>query len=266
MHHRRPVFLLGFCLIFLGSVLTVTAKNTHLKASEIQSIFNQSKYAGLHTAAKEFYLSEDEKLVIALCNLVRYDAKAFISEIIIPSGIDTSKPECSNLLKVLQNHKGTFPLMPAFSLYKSSSFHAKDMGATGQSGHHSSDGKAFKERIQNYFPSNTGFAENYYQGSGDPVDIVLSFLLEKGENGNEYRKNLLSENLHYIGISITPHRKNCTNAVLDFAQKPQMATASKSKHQQTEVYWRDCPKGTKISTRRKSGGFSFSSIFGGRRK
>jgi hypothetical protein len=232
----------------------------------IQNIFNAPRYSGLNTAAKEFYLSQEEKLVVALCNLARYDAHAFIREVIIPSGADTSSPEFSRMLKTLRQHKSTFPLMPAFSLYKSSLVHARDMGMSGQAGHNSSDGKSFSERIQQYFPSHTTVAENYYQGGGEPLDIVLSFLMEKGENGKEYSTNILSDKLHYIGVSIQPHRKNCNNAVLDFAQKPNIAATRNRKKDDMEVYWKDCPKGTKVSSRRKSGSFFLSSIFGRRRR
>ena len=156
--------------------------------------------------------------------------------------------------------------MPAFSLYKSSLVHARDMGMSGKSGHNSSDGKSLSERIQQYFPSNTTVAENYYQGGGEPLDIVLSFLMEKGENGKEYSTNILSDKLHYIGVSIQPHRKNCNNAVLDFAQKPNVAATRNRKKDDMEVYWKDCPKGIKVSSRRRSGSFFLSSIFGRRRK
>jgi uncharacterized protein YkwD len=253
-------------ILFLGRQKTVSGHQGTLKPAEIQNLFAQTRFNGLHTAAKEFYLSEEEKLVIALCNLARYDGQAFIREVILPSGIDTSLPEINGLLAELRRQKSVFPLMPAFSLHKSALVHAKDMGLSGKAGHHSSDGKPFQDRIQQFFPANTHLAENYYQGTGDPFDIVMAFLLEKGERGKEYRRNLFSEQLHYIGISIQPHRKTCSNAVLDFAQKPQTAVTSMSKKRNsTEVYWRDCPTGTKVSTRRKSGGFSFSSLFGRRR-
>ena len=258
-----------FVVIFFlaaGRNLVEAAPKVLFNKAGIQNIFSAPRFAGLHTAAKEFYLSEDEKLVVALCNLARYDARAFINEIIIPSGTDTSAQEFGRLLQTLRQHKSTFPLMPAFSLYKSSLVHARDMGMSGKTGHNSSDGKSFSERIQQYFSSNTTVAENYYQGSGEPLDIVLSFLMEKGENGKEYSTNILSDKLHYIGVSIQPHRKNCNNAVLDFAQKPNVAATRNRKKDDMEVYWKDCPKGIKVSSRRKSGSFFLSSIFGRRRK
>jgi hypothetical protein len=130
----------------------------------------------------------------------------------------------------------------------------------------SSSGVKFEDRVKQFFPASAFVAENYYQGSGEPVDIVMSFLLEKGEQGRIYRTNLLSEDIHYIGISIQPHRTRCSNAVLDLARKPNLAaTDLPKKKQPSEIYWKECPKGTKISVKRKSGGFSLFSLFGGRR-
>lgn len=237
-----------------------------LSGQSLKTLFLQEKYAGLHTAAREFYLSENEKYVVALCNLVRYDPQGFIREVMIPSDIDTGAAEVSHLIRALQNQKRLFPLIPAFSLYKSSLVHAKDMGFNGLQGHVSSSGIKFEDRVRQFFPSSAFVAENYYQGSGEPVDIVMSFLLEKGEHGRIYRTNLLSEDIHYIGISIQPHRTRCSNAVLDFARKPNLAaTEMPKKKQPSEIYWKDCPKGTKISVKRKSGSFSLFSLFGGRK-
>ena len=234
----------------------------------LKTLFSSPKFSSLNTAAKEFYLSDDEKQVVALFNLARYDSKTFIKEVILNSGYDTSISEVSDLIKEFKNRKSIFPLMPAFSLFKAAMMHAKDMGESGLTGHHSSDGKNYQDRIHQYVTSNTLIAENYLVGSGDPVDVVMSFLLQKGENGTEYKRNILDENIHYIGISIKPHRLNCSNTVVDFARKPiiPVASAGLRKKNAVEVYWKDCPTGTKISTKRKSGGFSLSNIFRGRRK
>lgn len=265
MHKYLRYLLVIGLLSGAGFNLKALGHYGQFSSSQVESIFTSEKYAGLHTGAKEFYLSQDEKLVIALCNLARFDSRAFIREVIIPAGTDTTDVEIAQLLTRLRNQKSIFPLMPAFSLYKAAMVHAKDMGLSGKGGHHSSDGRNFQNRIQQFFPSNAGMAENYYQGAGDPFDIVMSFLLGKGEKGDMYRVNILSESLHYIGVSIQPHRKTCNNAVLDFAQKPQTAASAMAKRKPTEVYWKDCPKGTKIETKRKSAGFWLTSLFSRRR-
>lgn len=250
--------------IFSGNCFSVRAA---FPKEELTRVFANPRYSGLSTASKEFYLSDDEKWVVALCNLARYEGKIFVQEILLKSDIDTSAPEVKQLIGLLNSQKSTFPLMPAFSLYKSASVHAKDMGVSGNTGHVSSTGMSYGDRIQQFFPSKAGFAENYYAGSADPVEVVLNLLLGKGDEGIAYRNNILSAEIHYVGVSIQPHKKLCSNAVLDFAKKPQVSAISKAqKKDNMEVYWKDCPTGTKVSTRKKSGGFSFLSLFGGRRK
>jgi uncharacterized protein YkwD len=259
--YGKIVFLIGTVYLLLSSPSAFG-----LSGQSLKNLFGQGKYAGLHTAAKEFYMSENEKYVVALCNLVRFDPRGFLRDVILSADLDTNQSDIKNLMSELKVRKSVFPLMPAFSLYKSSFIHAKDMGFSGLEGHTGSNGQKFEERVRQFFPSSAFIAENYYQGSGEPVDIVMSFLLEKGEQGKAYRNNLLSEDIHYIGISIQPHRSRCTNAVLDFARKPNLASTSLPKKKDpSEIYWKDCPKGTKIVTKRKSGGFSLLNLFGGRK-
>lgn len=238
-----------------------------IRSEQVSYLFSQPAFLPLHTASKEFYLSDDEKLTVALINLARFSPRTFIQEIILKSDFDTNQTEMASLLSRLKSQKSTYPLMPAFSLFKSALVHSKEMGKLGGSGHKGTDGKTYKERIGQYFSAPTLFEENYYQGSGEPVDVVIQMLLGQGEYGPKYRDNLLSNELHYIGISIQPHRTKCTNVVLDFAQRPTIASnTGNRKREKTEVYWRDCPTGTKVDSPKKSGGFSFGSLFGSRHK
>jgi hypothetical protein len=257
-------YILGFCLCINPWEMVFSSDPNSI----LKNLFSSPKFSPLNTAAKEFYLSEDEKQIIALFNLARYDGRVFVNEIINKSGYDTSLIEVSNLKKELLAKKSTFPLMPAFSLYMAAMVHAKDMGTSGFIGHQGSDGKSFKDRVHQYLNTNTEVAENFYIGSGDPIDVVMYFLLEKGEAGSEYKRNILNENIHYVGISIKPHRLKCTNVVVDFAQKPNIPPISSEmrKKNSVDVYWKDCPTGIKVSTRRKTGGFSLAGFFGIRRK
>ena len=257
-------YILGFCLCINPWEMVFSSDPNSI----LKNLFSSPKFSPLNTAAKEFYLSEDEKQIIALFNLARYDGRVFVNEIINKSGYDTSLIEVSNLKKELLAKKSTFPLMPAFSLYMAAMVHAKDMGTSGFIGHQGSDGKSFKDRVHQYLNTNTEVAENFYIGSGDPIDVVMYFLLEKGEAGSEYKRNILNENIHYVGISIKPHRLKCTNVVVDFAQKPNIPPISSEmrKKNSVDVYWKDCPTGIKVSTRRKTGGFSLAGLFGIRRK
>lgn len=251
-------------MLVLAFAYSLVCSASNPSGSSFSNLFKDPRFSSLNTASREFYLSDEEKFVIALCNLARFDGKAFIREVLIPASYDTTGPEMAALLQHLRTKKSLFPLMPAFSLYKSALIHAKDMGHSGLLGHESSNGRKFEERILQFFPNANGFAENYYSGSGEPIDIVMKFLL--GSRQKSDKENILNENLHYVGISIQPHRTQCTNVVLDFAQKPQVENLPKQKKHPGDVYWKDCPPGAKISTKRKAGSFNLLSLFSGRRK
>ena len=256
----------GLCILMLllhrtGSGKAFPTRPDHPEAS-FRQLFSREPLAQLNTAGSEYYLSEEEKLIVALCNLARHDGALFIREILIPSGTDTSLPAVRNLILRLKQTKNIQPLMPAYSLHKTARQHAMDMGFRGDSGHISSDGRTFHQRILPYFPNHAGFAENYHLGSGDASDIVLAMLSGSGD-GSRYRENILSPDLHYIGVSISAHRKSCSNTVMDFAQKPRIPVGingSKPKRKKSEAYFMDCPKGRDFDQRKKNA-FSFLSFF-----
>ena len=227
-----------------------------------RNLFNSEIYSPLNTAGSEFYLSEEEKLLVALCNLARYDGKAFIREVLIPSGIDTSLPVIKSNMKQLAQTRNLPPLMPAYSLHKTAFRHARDMGIRGDSGHIDSEGNNFLQRIAPYFPGQTGFAENYYLGSGDASEILLAFFSIQRE-GHDYAGNILLPSLQYIGVSIQPHRLSCSNTVLDFAAKPRQipGISQTGKHRKkTEAYFMDCPKGRDYDQAKKNR-FSLFGLF-----
>lgn len=256
----------GICILMLLLQRNGSGKafpfGDHQPGSFISQLFSIEPLAHLNTAGSEFYLSDEEKLVVALCNLARHDGELFIQKVLIPSGTDTSLPEIRLLRMRLKHCKNIPPLMPAFSLHKTARLHATDMGFSGDSGHISSDGRTFDQRISAYFPDHAGFAENYHLGSGDPGEIVIALLSGANEK-SVYRENILSANLHYIGVSISAHRKSCSNTVIDFAQKPRIPAAgdeARPKRKKSEAYFLDCPKGRDYDQKRKSA-FSFLNIF-----
>jgi hypothetical protein len=230
--------------------------------ASFSSLFSKEAFSGLNTAGSEFYLSEEEKMLVGLCNLARHDGSAFIREVLIPAGIDTSLPAMKTCILKLSHTRNLHPLMPAYSLHKTAFSHARDMGMKGDSGHVGSDGRNFLQRISEKFPSLGGFAENFHLGSGEATGIVIALLSGTGEK-QIYADNILSPNLHYIGVSIQPHRLSCSNTVLDFARKPAQlpaASATDQKRKKTEAYFMDCPKGRNHDQAKKQR-FSFFGLF-----
>ena len=267
MRMQRFTGSLLLLLIFSFAGMARPVKlNSGAFPSSFQSLFSKEPYSPLNTAGSEFYLSEEEKMLVALCNLARHDGTAFIREILLPAGIDTSQTDLKPMVARLRKTKNIQALMPAYSLHKTALLHARDMGMKGDSGHIGSDGKSFIERISQYFPNHAGFAENFHLGSGNAIDIVIAFL----SGGNEkqvYGDNILSPNLHYIGVSIQPHRNSCSDAVLDFARKPHILpgiNASSSQRKKSEAYFMDCPDGRQYKKAKKAS-FSFLNLFSRRK-
>ena len=263
MVKQRLIGPLLLMLMFSFQMSALSGKpDTPSLPPSFSSLFSKKAFSPLNTAGSEFYLNEEEKLLVALCNLARHDGPAFIREILIPAGTDTSQPVVKSAIRKLQATRNLHPLMPAYSLHKTALRHARDMGMKGDSGHVGSDGRNFLQRISEQFPSLGGFAENFHLGSGEATGIVIALLTSTGEK-QVYADNILSPNLHYIGVSIQPHRLSCSNTVLDFARKPAQLPASSAtdqKRKKTEAYFMDCPKGRPHDQAKKQR-FSFFGLF-----
>jgi len=236
-------------LLLCGSLAFATAQPAQLglDAPERQTV-RQHIYSNANTASSESYLSESEKTVVLLCNLARMDGPYFANNYLYLYK-DTTSRQFKSLKETLLSTRPLPPLRPAFALSKSAAMHAHDMGTSGLQGTESSDGRPFYDRIHQQFPATNTFASNFYLGSGDPLEIVLGLLVGESDSLLQYRKNILSPNIDFVGLSIRPHKLKCSNAVLDFARKPTQlpAVTTSRRHPKTEVYWLDCPKGSKVA-------------------
>ena len=246
-------------LLLCGSVAFAIAQPAQLATYEPErQTVRQHLFSNANTASSEAYLSESEKTVVLLCNLARMDGPYFVANY-LHLYKDTASAQFKNLKQALLNGRPLPPLRPAFALSKSAAMQAHDMGNSGLQGTESSDGRPFYDRIHQQFPATNTFASNFYLGSGDPLEIVLGLLVGESDTLLQYRNNILSPNIDFVGLSIRPHKLKCSNTVLDFARKPtQLPPVSTSRrHPRSEVYWLDCPKGSKVAAipRRRNKGF-----------
>jgi hypothetical protein len=222
-------------------------------------------YELANTAGSEAYLSENEKTVILLCNLARLNGPYFVRNY-LHFYKDTGSTRYKELRQILVQRIPIQPLKPAYGLYRSASIQANDMGASGQTGIDASNGLPFYERIHKQLPGAGLYASSFYLGSADPLEVVLGMLVAENDSMLPYRHNLLSAKVDFVGVSIRPHKRKCANTVIDFARRPEQILQTKSQtkaHKKTELYWMDCPKGTKIesSPRRRHGGGILGRIF-----
>ena len=84
--------------------------------------------------------------------------------------------------------------------------HAMYLGNTGEYTHMGKDGSTPSQRINKVLDWARVAAEAIEVGSKTPQDIVLSLIIDDGNEERSNRKVLFSPNLRQAGISCAPHR------------------------------------------------------------
>ncbi len=172
-----------------------------------------------NTAASANYMNEDEKLVIFYTNLARINGSKFAALYVNNLLQEDKSDNVVSLYQDLRNKKGLNPLKPDSILHETAKYHALDMGRNGMTGHNSSDGTSFGNRVMKQYGVHL-VGENCYYGPNDPFDIVLSLLIDKGVRSLGHRKNLLNADFSEIGVSIERHNSAYQyNCVQDFGSK-----------------------------------------------
>ncbi|MCA6362165.1 MAG: CAP domain-containing protein [Bacteroidetes bacterium] len=165
----------------------------------------------VNTARDVTYLGEEEKRVIALCNIARTQPKVFAQNYAQPF-IDSAGKKNSytnSLLRTLRTMKPAAALLPDEALTKTAAAHAEKSGKAGTTGH---SGK--KERFKK-----SGFSywgENCSYGYSDALDIVMQLLIDDGIKNLGHRKNILDPKFTHIGVAIRKHKRYNWNCVQNF--------------------------------------------------
>ncbi|MGN0187818.1 MAG: CAP domain-containing protein [Paludibacteraceae bacterium] len=184
--------------------------------------WTSEQLAQANTARDASYLSEQEKQVIFLCNLARMDGSLFAATYLAQhTPNDPSNWYISSLYRDLQTVKNRQLLYPDKRLYATAAYHAADMGRTGRTGHTSSDGTSFADRVYGGLGErNTYIAENCSYGYNNDVaiNIVIQLLVDQNTSSLGHRKNILNPDLNAIGVAIAPHKTYKFNCVMDFAK------------------------------------------------
>lgn len=179
------------------------------------TVWNDVTYRTCNTAVSESYLSNDEKDVIYILNLVRTNPVLFTKTVLLKYPAKSGNGYLAedsfyfiSLVNTLNKMTPLALLYPDENCFISAKCHAYNSGITGYAGHdrRSNDCKTKK----NYY------GECCEYGHKDPLDIVLSLLIDEGIPSFGHRDLFLSK-FSKIGVSIQPHRKYGTNTVVDFS-------------------------------------------------
>jgi hypothetical protein len=175
--------------------------------------WGDAKYSNCNTAIEITYLTKDEKEIIWILNLIRSNPKLAAESILMNRSsaffVQPSKRNhyFKSLLSTLNSMTpNTNPLFADSSAYVSALCHALTSGKTGYVGH---------ERKRNDCEKDF-YGECCDYGNDDPMEIVMSLLLDYDVPSLGHRKICLSSGYTHIGVSIQPHKNYSYNSVLDF--------------------------------------------------
>lgn len=174
--------------------------------------WSDPKYKICNTADNSDFLTNDEKNIIWVLNMVRMNPKLFLNTVLLNpnSELYTSEKNRNHyfksLITCLQQFKSINEVMyPDRNAYLSAFCHAKTSGEAGYVGHQRR-GDCEKDF----------YGECCQYGYSDPVLIVLALLIDDGVPSLGHRNICLSESYTMLGVSIQPHSSYRVNAVLDF--------------------------------------------------
>jgi len=197
--------------------LTVALFSQTLTVSPLASyskIWNDKKYIICNTAANTAYLTHDEKEAIYILNLLRANPVLFTKTVLLKypsvSGNGYLAEDSFYFISLVNTLKTMEPLgilYPDDKCFESAKYHAIASGITGYVGH---ERKTRDDKAKKYY---NGECCDY--GHSDPLDIILSLLIDEGIPSLGHRDVFLS-NYTKIGVSMQPHKKYGINAVFDF--------------------------------------------------
>jgi uncharacterized protein YkwD len=174
--------------------------------------WNKPEYLRCNTAAQAPYLSQAEKEVIYILNLVRVNPPLFARTVVARypelggSQYLKNSDYYKSLLDTLAKVKPLPLLLPEKTLFESARCHAAESGKTGYVGHDRTT--AACEKLERY----SGECCQY--GYSRPLQIVMSLLIDEGVPSLGHRKILLS-GFSRVGVSVQPHSGYGTNTVID---------------------------------------------------
>lgn len=184
--------------------------------SAFDPLWNNDRYAVCNSAASVTYLSDTEKEVIFILNMIRQHPRQFNQTVVArwpEKGGGTylrNNSYYQSLVKHLAVMKNVPILQPDSLAWVSALCHAFSSGKAGYVGH---DRQTALCQSRQWF---NGECCEY--GSGQPLSIVMNLLIDEDVPSLGHRIICLSADYAGIGVSHQPHSVYWSNTVLDFTR------------------------------------------------
>lgn len=169
--------------------------------------WSKPEYAKCNTAAKAIYMTQNERNVIYVLNLMHTNPALF-AKTVLPRFGDKNDENYKSLLDTLLKVPAMPFLYPDKLCYNSAVCHASSSGKVGYVGHVRQTDACEQKKYYN--------AECASYGSGRAVDIVMQLLIDDGVPSLGHRYACMASYYTKLGVSVQPHIGYGQNAVLDF--------------------------------------------------
>jgi uncharacterized protein YkwD len=206
---KLKIILITFFYIFSVGIAfsQINGKTYELWPAEILEAAN--------TAKNIPNLSNEEKIIIQICNLARTNGKLF-SETFLKDYLEDKKT--NNYSRSLIKNLKTISELPLLKyqddLYEVAREHATTSGKRGTLGH-----QRFDKRYGPLLGKYSSVAENCAYGYETGIKNALELLIDEGVPDLGHRKNILNPEFNSIGVSIKPHKTYRYNCVMSFGSK-----------------------------------------------
>lgn len=151
-------------------------------------------------------MKEKEKMLLILINKVRTNPKLFTEQFLYSSDVNHQGINEQELIDELLNMSPVSLLKTNSRLYNVSLNHARDIGENHIVGHQSSNGYSLEERLSMADIPCSVYAENCIFGYNDPLEIILTLLIDENNEDKNQRRILLSNDFNSVGLVIEPHK------------------------------------------------------------
>jgi uncharacterized protein YkwD len=202
------------CFRSFAQNISLTVDSLLSPLASYSTEWNKPAYSKCNTAGKVIYLKEKERTVIYILNLARTYPKLFVKTVLAKYPAQSGNDDLVNDQYYYQSLLNTMLTMKEVPLlnadekcFNSAACHAKSAGKTGYTGHNRIDATCEGKKYYS--------AECCDYGNEDPLEIVLSLLIDKDVPSLGHRRALLGT-YSKVGVSIQPHKTYRNNAVLDF--------------------------------------------------
>lgn len=175
--------------------------------------WNNIRFIKSNTAVSTSYLSEEEKKIIYILNLVRSDPKLFANTVVAKYPEYKNQPslksvaEYQSLLDTLRTIQPLPLLNPDSLCFESAKCHAVSSGKVGYVGHERKSEECEHKKYH--------MGECCQYGYNDALSIIMALLIDQHVQSLGHRFLCLSS-YSRIGVSTQPHTVYGHNTVIDF--------------------------------------------------